>query len=90
MHGGCRGGGGGVDWGFRVEHGGGRGCGCAGGFIGPLFLLTWRWDCAVFAHVGLVGCGGGGGWLPKGCGCPRGRCTVGRKALGTMTGVFEH
>ena len=44
-----------------------------------------------FRSCGTGGLGeGGGGGSPKGCGCPRGRYTVGRKALGTMTGVFEH
>jgi len=31
----------------------------------------------------------GGGGSPKDCGCPRGSWAVGRKALGTMTGVLN-
>ena len=60
------GGGGGGGLGIQRGAWGGRGGGCVGSFIGLLFLLTWRWDCAVSARVGLVGWGGGGGGvLPK-------------------------
>ena len=43
---------------------GGRGGGCMGGFIGLMFLLTWRWDCALVWNW-WVGGGGGRGVLPK-------------------------
>ena len=55
--------------GLGIQRGawGGRGDGCVGSFIGLLFLLTCRWDCA--ARVGLVDWGRGeGGGCPKAVG----------------------
>ena len=66
MHGGWLEGGRGVDWGLRVGHGRVGGVGMWVVFIGLLFLLTWRWDYAVFAHVGLVSWGRGeGGFVQR-------------------------
>ena len=54
MHGGWLEGGGGVDWGLRVGHGRVGGVGAWMVFIGPLFLLTWRWGCLGCLLRGII------------------------------------
>ena len=82
-------GGEGVDWGFRVGHGG-SGVWLRWGFHLAVVLVDLALGLRSFRSCGTGGLGRGGERdLSKDCGCLRSRYDFGRNTLGTMAGVLK-